>query len=206
MVPRYQALALGAFVVRQRIAERDAAIIREVDDALSRWQGQCRGNFRPGPSITLLPSRDVQLSDEVILSGISKIVISWTSDVALACRVSSTARASSARWRPHCALMDPPRILKSQDLGTERLSRPPPQEHSDLPRRVRVPLQPLNEPTRRVPHPAPHRRRRQASYLQDSDRAGGLRINLFYSLPIKSNAQILIPRISVNQSKITPLW
>ncbi len=70
------------------------------------------------------------------------------------------------------------RLRQPQDLGAERLARPPTPIPAILPRRVRLPLQPAPIPPRRFPLHPRHRRRNQAGDLQDVDRTGATGISL----------------------------
>src|SRR5271165_5179983 len=90
------------------------------------------------------------------------------------------ARAPCRRrhGRPCRSALGPPRLLQRQDLGARRLSRPAKTASPELPRRIRLPLQPTPSPPRRLPLPSRNRPRPQTTNLQYVDHAGSSRIRL----------------------------
>src|SRR5271166_1868871 len=96
------------------------------------------------------------------------------------------ARAPCRRrhGRPCRSALGPPRLLQRQDLGARRLSRPAKTASPELPRRIRLPLQPTPNPPRRLPLPSRNRPRPQTINLQYVDHAGssGIRLSSEYGI------------------------
>ena len=98
----------------------------------------------------------------------------------------SYARAPDVRHEPHVVgamaahivLPWVHRAFQRQDLGARRLSRTAKTASPQLPRRIRVPLQPTPNPPRRVPLPSRNRHPPQATNLQHVDHAGSSKISL----------------------------
>src|SRR5271165_5425433 len=94
------------------------------------------------------------------------------------------ARAPCRRrhGRPCRSALGPPRLLQRQELGARRLSRPAKTASPELPRRIRLPLQPTPNPPRRLPLPSRNRPRPQTTNLQYVDHAGSSGIRLCFEI------------------------
>src|SRR4051812_19212576 len=96
---------------------------------------------------------------------------------------SPTIHMSSAAWPPMSCCPGPTTLCQSQALGARRLSRPTSQTPPDLPRRVRLPLQPAPHPTCRFPLAPQHRRGAFTPQLQNVDPTGSKGISDYPYIP-----------------------
>src|SRR5271165_2087347 len=104
------------------------------------------------------------------------------------------ARAPCRRrhGRPRRSALGPPRLLQRQDLGARRLPRTAKTASPELPRRIRLPLQPTPNPPRRLPLPLRKRPRPKAANLQHVDHAGSSGISLW--LLFRNSARLLLQK------------
>ena len=104
------------------------------------------------------------------------------------CKCSPRHPRPSRHWQHGCprrAALDPSDVLQPQGLGPRRLSRTAPQILTNLPRRIRLPLQSTQNPPSRLQIPVRNRSPNKTGQLQHVDPTGRSCISGLWNMKMK---------------------